>query len=48
MDRGNPRREAATGDAVKLRELQDLQRANRIEERLAQLKLDRQAGGGPG
>ena len=38
----------ATGDAVKLRELQDLQRANRIEERLAQLKLDRQAGGGPG
>ena len=38
---------AATGDAVKLRELQDLQRANRIEERLAQLKLDRQAGGGP-
>ena len=39
---------AATGDTVKLRELQDLQRANRIEERLAQLKLDRQAGGGPG
>jgi phage shock protein A len=39
---------AATGDAVKLRELQDLQRANRIEERLAQLKLARQAGGGPG
>jgi phage shock protein A len=39
---------AATGDAAKLRELQDLQRANRIEERLAQLKLTRQAGGGPG
>jgi phage shock protein A len=39
---------AATGDAAKLRELQDLQRANRIEERLAQLKLARQAGGGPG
>jgi phage shock protein A len=39
---------AATGDAVKLRELQDLQRANRIEERLAQLKLARQSGGGPG
>ena len=38
----------ATGDAAKLRELQDLQRANRIEERLAQLKLARQAGGGPG
>jgi phage shock protein A len=37
----------ATGDAVKLRELQDLQRAHRIEERLAQLKLARQAGGGP-
>jgi phage shock protein A len=39
---------AATGDAAKLRELQDLQRANRIEERLAQLKLARQSGGGPG
>jgi phage shock protein A len=39
---------AATGDATKLRELQDLQRANRIEERLAQLKLARQSGGGPG
>jgi phage shock protein A len=38
----------ATGDAAKLRELQDLQRANRIEERLAQLKLTRQPGGGPG
>jgi len=38
----------ATGDAAKLRELQDLQRANRIEERLAQLKLSRQSGGGPG
>jgi phage shock protein A len=37
---------AATGDAAKLRELQDLQRANRIEERLAQLKLARQADGG--
>ena len=36
---------AASGDAVKLRELQDLQRANRIEERLAQLKLERQAAG---
>ena len=30
------------------RELQDLQRANRIQERLAQLKLARQAGGRPG
>ena len=39
---------AATGDAAKLRELQDLQRANRIQERLAQLKLARQPGGGPG
>ena len=39
---------AATGDAAKLRELQDMQRANRIEERLAQLKLARQAGGGSG
>jgi phage shock protein A len=39
---------AATDDAAKLRELQDLQRANRIEERLAQLKLARQSGGGPG
>ena len=38
----------ATGDAAKLSELQDLQRANRIEERLAQLKLARQTGGGPG
>jgi phage shock protein A len=38
----------ATGNAAKLRDLQDLQRANRIEERLAQLKLARQAGGGPG
>jgi phage shock protein A len=38
----------ATGDATKLRELQDLQRANRVEERLAQLKLARQAGGGSG
>jgi phage shock protein A len=38
---------AATGDAVKLRELQDLQRANRIEERLAQLKLAQQPGIGP-
>jgi len=37
-----------TGDATKLRELQDLQRANRIQERLAQLKLARQAGGRPG
>jgi phage shock protein A len=39
---------AATGDAAKLRELQDLQRANRIEERLAQLKLARQPSGGQG
>jgi phage shock protein A len=39
---------AATGDSAKLRELQDLQRANRIEERLAQLKLARQPGIGPG
>jgi phage shock protein A len=39
---------AATGDAAKLRELQDLQRANRIEERLAQLKLARQPSGRPG
>jgi phage shock protein A len=39
---------AAAGDAVKLRELQDLQRANRIEERLAQLKLARQPSGRPG
>ena len=39
---------AATDDAAKLRELQDLQRANRIQERLAQLKLARQPGGGPG
>ena len=39
---------AATADAAKLRELQDLQRTNRIEERLAQLKLARRAGGGPG
>jgi phage shock protein A len=39
---------AATGDAAKLRELQDLQRANRIQERLAQLKLTRQPGSGPG
>ena len=38
----------ATGDAAKLRELQDLQRANRIQERLAQLKLARQPGPGPG
>ena len=38
----------ATGDAAKLRELQDLQRANLIEERLSQLKLSRQSGGGPG
>jgi phage shock protein A len=38
----------ATGDAVKLRELQDLQRANRIEERLAQLKLAQQPGGRAG
>ena len=38
----------ATGDAAKLRELQDLQRANRIQERLAQLKLARQPGGRPG
>ena len=37
----------ASGDAAKLRELQDLQRANRIEERLAQLKLARQPSGGP-
>jgi phage shock protein A len=37
----------AAGDAAKLRELQDLQRTNRIEERLAQLKLARQPGGGP-
>jgi phage shock protein A len=37
----------ATGDAAKLRELQDLQRANRIEERLAQLKLARQPGSRP-
>jgi phage shock protein A len=39
---------AATDDAAKLRELQDLQRANRIQERLAQLKLARQPAGGPG
>ena len=39
---------AAAGDAAKLRELQDLQRANRIEERLAQLKLARQPSGQPG
>ena len=39
---------AAAGDAAKLRELQDLQRANRIEERLAQLKLARQPSGRPG
>jgi phage shock protein A len=39
---------AATGDAAKLRELEDLQRANRIEERLAQLKLARQPSGRPG
>jgi phage shock protein A len=38
---------ATTADAAKLRELQDLQRANRIEERLAQLKLARQPGSGP-
>ena len=38
---------AVTGDAAKLRELQDLQRANRIEERLTQLKLARQPSGGP-
>ena len=39
---------AATGDAAKLRELEDLQRSNRIEERLAQLKLARQPSGRPG
>ena len=39
---------AATGDPAKLRELQDVQRANRIEERLARLKLTRPSGGGPG
>jgi len=39
---------AATADAAKLRELHDLQRGHRIEERLAQLKLARQAGGGSG
>jgi phage shock protein A len=39
---------AATGDAAKLRELEDLQRANRIEERLAALKLARQPSGRPG
>jgi phage shock protein A len=39
---------AATGDAAKLRQLHDLQRGHRIEERLTQLKLARQAGGGPG
>jgi phage shock protein A len=35
------------GDAAKLRDLQDLQRSNRIEERLAQLKLARQPSRGP-
>jgi len=39
---------SATGDAAKLRELEDLQRANRIEERLARLKLARQPSGGSG
>jgi phage shock protein A len=39
---------SAAGDVAKLQELQDLQRANRIEERLAQIKLARQADGGPG
>jgi phage shock protein A len=34
---------AATADAAKLKELQDLQRNNRIDERLAKLKASRQS-----